>query len=46
MVAIGVSRFGATVTVAMLAAAHERAGRGELRVPSSPALDVVAASGY
>jgi deoxyribose-phosphate aldolase len=34
MVAIGVSRFGATVTVAMLADATERAARGELRVPS------------
>jgi deoxyribose-phosphate aldolase len=34
MVAIGVSRFGATVTVAMLADAKESAGRGELRVPS------------
>jgi deoxyribose-phosphate aldolase len=38
MVAIGVSRFGATVTVAMLADAKERAGRGELRVPSEPAV--------
>jgi deoxyribose-phosphate aldolase len=37
MVAIGVSRFGATVTVAMLADATERASRGELRVPSVPA---------
>jgi len=37
MVAIGVSRFGATVTVAMLADATQRAGRGELRVPSVPA---------
>jgi len=37
MVAIGVSRFGATVTVVMLADAKERAGRGELRVPSVPA---------
>jgi deoxyribose-phosphate aldolase len=37
MVAIGVSRFGATVTVAMLADAKERASRGELRVPSMPA---------
>ncbi len=34
MVAIGVSRFGATATVAMLADAAERAARGELRVPS------------
>jgi deoxyribose-phosphate aldolase len=34
MVAIGVSRFGATVTVALLADAKERAARGELRVPT------------
>ena len=37
MVAIGVSRFGATVTVAMLADAKERAAIGELRVPSGQA---------
>jgi deoxyribose-phosphate aldolase len=37
MVAIGVSRFGATATVAMLADAKERAARGELRVPSEQA---------
>ena len=37
MVAIGVSRFGATVTVAMLADAKERAAHGELSVPSGPA---------
>jgi deoxyribose-phosphate aldolase len=34
MVAIGVSRFGATATVTMLADAKERAARGDLRVPS------------
>jgi len=33
MVAIGVSRFGATATVTTLADANERAARGELRVP-------------
>ena len=43
MVAIGVSRFGATVTVAMLADAKERAARGELRVPSVEAVVVDAA---
>ena len=37
MVAIGVSRFGATVTVAMLADAKERAAIGELRVPTATA---------
>jgi len=48
MVAIGVSRFGATVTMALLADAKERAELGELRVPSTPTpgLDVVAASEY
>jgi deoxyribose-phosphate aldolase len=48
MVAIGVSRFGATATVAMLADAGERAALGQLRVPSdlAPASHVVAASEY
>jgi deoxyribose-phosphate aldolase len=44
MVAIGVSRFGATVTVALLADAKERAARGELRVPSVEAIAVDAVS--
>jgi deoxyribose-phosphate aldolase len=38
MVAIGVSRFGATATVAILADAKERAELGELRIPSVPAV--------
>lgn len=48
MVAIGVSRFGATATVAMLADAKERAALGELRVPTNAASDsdVVVASEY
>ncbi|HEY3925914.1 MAG TPA: deoxyribose-phosphate aldolase [Acidothermaceae bacterium] len=37
MVAIGVSRFGATATVVMLADAEERAAIGDLRVPSAQA---------
>jgi deoxyribose-phosphate aldolase len=44
MVAIGVSRFGATVTVALLADAKERAARGELRVPPAEAIAVEAVS--
>lgn len=44
MVAIGVSRFGATVTVAMLADAKERASRGELRVPSAPVVSALTAA--
>jgi deoxyribose-phosphate aldolase len=48
MVAIGVSRFGATATVAMLADAKERAALGELRVPTNAASDsdIVVASEY
>jgi deoxyribose-phosphate aldolase len=48
MVAIGVSRFGATATVAMLADAKERAAGGELRIPSTAVIfpDAVAASEY
>jgi deoxyribose-phosphate aldolase len=48
MVAIGVSRFGATATVSMLADANERAARGELRTPSTAAIfpDAVVASEY
>jgi deoxyribose-phosphate aldolase len=48
MVAIGVSRFGATATVAMLADAKERAACGELRVPTNTVSDdnVVVASEY
>ena len=48
MVAIGVSRFGATATVAMLADAKERAALGELRVPTNAASEdnVVVASEY
>jgi|SRR5665213_1471811 len=42
MVAIGVSRFGATATVAMLADANERAARGELRAPPVEAVAVEA----
>jgi deoxyribose-phosphate aldolase len=48
MVAIGVSRFGATATVTMLADAKEREARDELRVPSIGAVgaDAVVASEY
>ena len=48
MVAIGVSRFGATATVAMLADAKERAAINELRVPTNAASDsdVIVASEY
>jgi deoxyribose-phosphate aldolase len=48
MVAIGVSRFGATATVAMLADAGERAALGQLLVPSAqaPAPHAAAASEY
>jgi deoxyribose-phosphate aldolase len=48
LVSIGVSRFGATATVTMLADATERAARGELRVPSNAATypDAVVASEY
>ncbi|HEY0870222.1 MAG TPA: deoxyribose-phosphate aldolase [Acidothermaceae bacterium] len=42
MVAIGVSRFGATATVTMLADAVDRAARGELRMPSAAAIDAEA----
>jgi len=40
MVAIGVTRFGATATVAMLADATARAATGELSVPSTTQPDV------
>jgi deoxyribose-phosphate aldolase len=46
MVAIGVSRFGATATVTMLADAMERAARGELRVPETSAASAVTDTGY
>ena len=46
MVAIGVSRFGATATVTMLADAKERAARGELHVPSEPAATTAASNEY
>jgi deoxyribose-phosphate aldolase len=48
MVAIGVSRFGATATVAMLADAKERAALGELRISTNTASDdnVVVAGEY
>jgi deoxyribose-phosphate aldolase len=44
MVAIGVSRFGATATVTMLADAKERSARGELRVPPAAVTGAVSAS--
>jgi deoxyribose-phosphate aldolase len=44
MVAIGVSRFGATATVTMLADAKERAARGELKVPLADATGASAVS--
>jgi deoxyribose-phosphate aldolase len=46
MVAIGVSRFGATATVTMLADAKERAARGELRVQSEPSATTAASNEY
>jgi deoxyribose-phosphate aldolase len=46
MVAVGVSRFGATATVAMLADAKERAAQGELRVPEISTASAAADTGY
>jgi deoxyribose-phosphate aldolase len=46
MVAIGVSRFGATVTMALLADAKGRAAVGELRVPSVSADSVTVDAQY
>ncbi|WP_432498049.1 deoxyribose-phosphate aldolase [Kineococcus gypseus] len=45
-VALGVTRFGATATAAILEEAAERAGGGTLSVPAAPLDDTAATGGY